>query len=187
MFLDAEIIADHPAKMKEIALRKLGRVSPQVQEVVENTKLENITCSPLRLRLPWQVLWGDISKGNVCVAGDALHPMTPDIGQGGCAALEDSIVLARCIGEALLVDPISGEVAGEKIEEEHARIKSSLAKFARERRWRSSKLIAVAYMVGFMQQSHGKVMVFLREKFLPRFMAGSLLKMAEFDCGKLDR
>ena len=27
--------------------------------------------------------------------------MIPDIGQGGCAALEDSIVLARCLAKAL--------------------------------------------------------------------------------------
>ncbi|KAL3597516.1 hypothetical protein D5086_009153 [Populus alba] len=26
-------------------------------------------------------------RGNACVAGDALHPMTPDIGQGGCSEL----------------------------------------------------------------------------------------------------
>lgn len=36
----------------------------------------------------------------MCVAGDAFHPMTPEIGQGGCSALEDGIVLARCISEA---------------------------------------------------------------------------------------
>jgi len=27
--------------------------------------------------------------------------MTPDIGQGGCSALEDGVVLARCLAEAL--------------------------------------------------------------------------------------
>nr|GMD94432.1 FAD-dependent urate hydroxylase-like [Ipomoea batatas] len=29
--------------------------------------------------------------------------MTPDIGQGGCSALEDSVILARHLGEALLL------------------------------------------------------------------------------------
>lgn len=29
-----------------------------------------------------------IGKGLVTVCGDALHPMTPDMGQGGCSALE---------------------------------------------------------------------------------------------------
>jgi len=28
--------------------------------------------------------------------GDAIHPTTPNLGQGGCQAMEDAIVLARC-------------------------------------------------------------------------------------------
>jgi len=28
--------------------------------------------------------------------GDAIHPLTPNLGQGGCLAIEDAAVLARC-------------------------------------------------------------------------------------------
>jgi 2-polyprenyl-6-methoxyphenol hydroxylase-like FAD-dependent oxidoreductase len=28
--------------------------------------------------------------------GDAIHPTTPNLGQGGCLAMEDAIVLVRC-------------------------------------------------------------------------------------------
>ena len=28
--------------------------------------------------------------------GDAIHPVTPNLGQGGCLAIEDAAVLARC-------------------------------------------------------------------------------------------
>ncbi|SBS29294.1 FAD-dependent urate hydroxylase [Marinomonas aquimarina] len=35
-------------------------------------------------------------KGRVALLGDAGHSTTPDIGQGGCAALEDAVVLGRC-------------------------------------------------------------------------------------------
>jgi len=28
--------------------------------------------------------------------GDAIHPTTPNLGQGGCQAMEDALVLARC-------------------------------------------------------------------------------------------
>lgn len=33
-------------------------------------------------------------KGRVALLGDAAHSTTPDIGQGGCAAIEDAVVLA---------------------------------------------------------------------------------------------
>ena len=37
--------------------------------------------------------WGD---GLVTLLGDAAHPCTPNLGQGGCMALEDALVLAKC-------------------------------------------------------------------------------------------
>ncbi|KOC90820.1 FAD-dependent urate hydroxylase HpxO [Winslowiella iniecta] len=36
-------------------------------------------------------------KGRVALLGDAGHSTTPDIGQGGCAAMEDAIVLATAL------------------------------------------------------------------------------------------
>ncbi len=38
--------------------------------------------------------WG---AGCVTLLGDAAHPMTPNLGQGACQALEDAVVLAQCI------------------------------------------------------------------------------------------
>jgi 2-polyprenyl-6-methoxyphenol hydroxylase-like FAD-dependent oxidoreductase len=31
--------------------------------------------------------------------GDAVHPLTPNLGQGGCLAIEDAAILARCLGK----------------------------------------------------------------------------------------
>ena len=36
-------------------------------------------------------------KGRVVILGDAAHSTTPDIGQGGCQAMEDAIYLARAL------------------------------------------------------------------------------------------
>ncbi|WP_029685483.1 FAD-dependent urate hydroxylase HpxO [Tatumella saanichensis] len=36
-------------------------------------------------------------KGRVALLGDAAHSTTPDIGQGGCAAMEDAVVLATTL------------------------------------------------------------------------------------------
>jgi len=37
------------------------------------------------------------SRGRVTLLGDAAHPMTPSIGQGACQAIEDAVILARCL------------------------------------------------------------------------------------------
>ncbi|RWR79258.1 FAD-dependent urate hydroxylase-like protein [Cinnamomum micranthum f. kanehirae] len=174
----SEGIEDDPAKMKQLVLSKLQKVSKEVTNALEKTELDAFISAPLRLRVPWNVLWGDISKGGVCVAGDALHPMTPDMGQGGCSALEDGVTLARCLGEALIRKPNEGE-------EEYDMIRRGLEKYAKERRWRVLLLIATAYVVGAIQQSNGVVMNFLRDKCLSGLMAGMLLNWADFDCGKL--
>ncbi|XP_050263373.1 monooxygenase 3-like isoform X1 [Quercus robur] len=179
---------DDPIKMKQFVLSKLGNeyVPDEIKAIVENTELDSIISSPLRYRHPWELLWGNISKENVCVAGDALHPMTPDIGQGGCAALEDGVVLARCLAGALLKEQ-SEETKGkaDREREEYKRIEMGLKKYAKERRWRSIELISTAYIVGFVQQGDGKVTTFFRDNILAAFLAGLLLKRADFDCGKL--
>jgi 2-polyprenyl-6-methoxyphenol hydroxylase-like FAD-dependent oxidoreductase len=53
---------------------------------------------------PSSTTWG---RGRTTLLGDAIHPTTPNLGQGGCMAIEDSVVLARCFekygpGEAAL-------------------------------------------------------------------------------------
>ena len=94
--------------------------------------------------------------------------------------MEDGVVLARCLAEALLKEP-----SGEKSErEEYKRIEMGLKKYAKERRWRGIELITTAYMVGFFQQVDGKVMVFLRDK-LAAYLTAVRLRRADFDCGKL--
>ncbi|QDE68481.1 FAD-dependent oxidoreductase [Myxococcus xanthus] len=37
------------------------------------------------------------SRGRVTLLGDAAHPMTPNMGQGGCQAIEDAVVLAELL------------------------------------------------------------------------------------------
>ncbi len=37
--------------------------------------------------------------GRIVLLGDAAHAMTPNLGQGGCASIEDAYVLARCLAD----------------------------------------------------------------------------------------
>lgn len=166
--------------MKQFVLSRINKMPEEAQGVVERTPLNNISCAHLKFRLPWNVLFGNIVKNNVCVAGDALHPMTPDIGQGGCSSLEDSVVLGRCLGEAFLKK--SNE---EDIDDEFERIEKGLEKYRKDRRWRSFRLISVAYCVGFIQESKGRMMSFLRKVWFSSYTANAFLKTANYDCGDL--
>lgn len=166
-------------EIKQYIVKKLGKAPKQVIDIIEETDNESIASSPLRFRSPVNILFGNISKENVCVAGDALHPMTPDIAQGGNAALEDGVTLARCLSRALLRN-----APNEK--EGYNNIKEGLDKYAKERRWRSFELITTAYIVGVIQEGRGTVSKFIRDKLWSPYLAGIVLSRAEFDCGKLD-
>ncbi|KAI0488205.1 hypothetical protein KFK09_028032 [Dendrobium nobile] len=176
---DAE---DNARKMKQLILSKMHKSNLPVEiiEIVEKTEMSGLICSPLRYRWPFDLLTGNISKGNVSIAGDAFHPMTPDLGQGGCSALEDAIVLARSLGGALLEAKLC-----KTEEEEYEIIKKSLEKYSKERRWRSFDLVASSYLVGYIHQNDGAVISFLRDKCLSGILARALFKKAEFDCGEI--
>ncbi|XP_073126867.1 monooxygenase 2-like [Henckelia pumila] len=173
---DKEIVEDG-MKLKQHIVSSLGKVPDKIRSVFEETDATNLEYSPLRFRHPWNLVWGNISKGNVCVAGDAFHPMTPDIAQGGCSALEDSIVLARVLAAAL---------RGELPENEKQRIQKGLENYAKERRWRSIDLVWSAYMFGSVHMWDGVVLSFIRDRVLAKFLGGLVLKKASFDCGKLN-
>jgi len=177
-------IKNNPKKVKKFVLDNIGNVPTMSKTVIEKTELNNISVVPLKMRWPWDMLLKNVSKDNVCVAGDALHPMTPEIGQGGCSALEDAIVLARCLGQALTgrTDEKTGRYGGLV----YRRIKDGLEKFAKERRWRSFILITTTYLVGKMQQSRGSLMRFMREKLFSGIVIQAQLRLAAFDCGKIN-
>ncbi|HET9731202.1 MAG TPA: FAD-dependent monooxygenase [Acidimicrobiales bacterium] len=46
-----------------------------------------------------QMVWG-----NVALVGDAAHPFTPDLGQGGCQAIEDAVTLGACLRQSGRLD-----------------------------------------------------------------------------------
>ena len=66
-----------------------------VNELIEATPSEAIIRSAAYDR-PASPAW---RRGRVTLLGDAVHPMTPNLGQGGCMAIEDAAVLARCLAK----------------------------------------------------------------------------------------
>lgn len=47
--------------------------------------------------------------------GDAAHPMTPNLGQGACQAIEDAVVLAACLKKNTGVDEAFREYQSRRI------------------------------------------------------------------------
>jgi 2-polyprenyl-6-methoxyphenol hydroxylase-like FAD-dependent oxidoreductase len=43
------------------------------------------------------------TRGRITLLGDAAHATTPNLGQGGCQAIEDGVVLARALSQATVV------------------------------------------------------------------------------------
>ncbi|XP_021773124.1 uncharacterized protein LOC110737063 [Chenopodium quinoa] len=170
-------------KLKQFLLSKLGKVPDQIRAVVEDTKVEEFVRSPLEYRPPWQVLFGNISKDNVCVTGDACHPMTPDLGQGGCSALEDGVILGRCLADVLLEKSSCQEKQND--ENEYERIKRGLNDYAKKRRWRALDLISTGYMLGWAQEFDRFGMRILREKLLSAYLTRFFTKKADIDPGQL--
>lgn len=157
--------------MREFIIEKLttSKAPNEIIEVIKKSEMNKVLSSHLRYRSPFSLLNGSITKRNICVIGDALHPMTPDLGQGGCMALEDSVILARYLSDSVYT----------------GNIEKGMEKFAKDRRWRCAEVITRAYVVGFIQQSSNCFVSFLREKVLAKIMAKSLLKTPDYDCGKL--
>ncbi|PKA46903.1 Zeaxanthin epoxidase, chloroplastic [Apostasia shenzhenica] len=112
---------------------------PEFKEVVRRSDLSTLSWVTLHFRSPWSVLVCPARRGCVTVAGDAFHPMTPDLGQGGGIALEDAVVLARCLARA-----------GSARETEEG-----MAQYVAARRWRAAAVIMASFFSGFVQQASG--------------------------------
>lgn len=79
---------DHTDKLTDLFA---GWYAP-VLELIEATPLSSILKTAATDRDP-NKRWG---VGRMTLLGDAIHPTTPNLGQGGCFSIEDALVLARC-------------------------------------------------------------------------------------------
>jgi 2-polyprenyl-6-methoxyphenol hydroxylase-like FAD-dependent oxidoreductase len=86
--------------------------------------------------------WG---AGRVTLLGDAAHPMTPNLGQGACQAIEDAVVLAKCLGA-------DGNVVGALRGYEKRRIK------------RTADFVNRSWMIGSMGRWKNPVAVRFRDR-----------------------
>ncbi|NEU75239.1 FAD-dependent oxidoreductase [Hassallia byssoidea VB512170] len=79
-------------RKKELQLMFQDWCEP-IPELIAATDEANILRNDLYDRVPTQP-W---SQQNITLLGDAAHPTLPTLGQGACMALEDAIVVTKCL------------------------------------------------------------------------------------------
>ncbi len=92
---DAETHEPDPLKDRVEFLRLFEGWCEPVPELIQSTPLSALIRNPVFDRKPVRK-WGE---GSVTLMGDAIHPLTPNLGQGGCLAIEDAAILARCLNQ----------------------------------------------------------------------------------------
>jgi 2-polyprenyl-6-methoxyphenol hydroxylase-like FAD-dependent oxidoreductase len=90
-----------PSGPKAALMELFGGWHRPVPELIAETGERAIRRDDLYDREPLAASWG---TGRVTLLGDAAHPMTPNLGQGACQAIEDAVKLARCLEELGEVD-----------------------------------------------------------------------------------
>jgi 2-polyprenyl-6-methoxyphenol hydroxylase-like FAD-dependent oxidoreductase len=88
-------LANEPDGAKSKLLRLFANWHQPIPEVIGATAPTVIIKTAIYDRQPVKK-W---STGSCTLLGDAAHPTTPNLGQGGCMAIEDALVLARCLSD----------------------------------------------------------------------------------------
>lgn len=119
---------------------------PPVPEIIRRTESE-IGVYPiydLITRSAWH-------RGTAILIGDAVHATSPNAGQGASQALEDAMMLARCVRDS-----------------ENA--ESAFSIFQQLRRERVERIVKYSRRIGQRKHATGPVQVFFRDLMLPLFL-----------------
>ncbi|MFC4345371.1 FAD-dependent monooxygenase [Cupriavidus numazuensis] len=97
-----------------------ARFHPEARALLD--ACDDVLISALYVRDPLPA-WSD---GHVTLMGDACHPMMPFMAQGAGMAIEDGVVLARCLADAA--------------QDDYAAVPAALARYQRARHERTSRI-----------------------------------------------
>ncbi|XP_031483641.1 monooxygenase 2 isoform X1 [Nymphaea colorata] len=165
-----------PLLLKKEALDLVKNWPGELLDVIERTPEDTIVRTPLADRWLWPLISPQGSSDGVVLVGDAWHPMTPNLGQGACCALEDSIVLARKLASALA----HGDAGS-------AHVNEALQAYTNERWRRIFPLTLRANLVGSLLQWENQVVCAIRNNIvIPKLVKlEPLLEHTNYDCGSL--
>ena len=152
------------AALAALTERFCGWAEP-VPTLLRSTRADRVIRNDICDRPP-AARWGE---GRVTLLGDAAHPMTPNMGQGACQALEDAVVLADRLSRAAAADgasPVSG-----------------LRAYERARRRRARFFVDASWRVGRFAQAAGPVTARARDALL-RWTPDALVRAACVAAGR---
>jgi 2-polyprenyl-6-methoxyphenol hydroxylase-like FAD-dependent oxidoreductase len=137
-------VANEPAggsgAERTMLLERFAGFGEPVRALLEATPAERILRTDIQDRKPVSS-W---SSGRVCLLGDAAHPTTPNLGQGGCMAIEDAVVLAHCLTKC-------------------ANLGEALRAYEKKRVERTAKIVSASWQFGRIAQLEGRVVTWLRD------------------------
>ncbi len=128
-----------------------------VEELIAATEKAAILRTDIYDRDPVRKRWG---KGRVTLLGDAAHPMTPDLGQGACQAIEDAVALAGCL-------------------KERENVEAALSLYEARRTRRTAALVRGSRRVGRIAQLRNPLACRLRDAALNAFPSRLQMKQLE--------
>ncbi|KAG6554168.1 hypothetical protein Mapa_004084 [Marchantia paleacea] len=168
-----------PNEVKAELLRMLDGWPVHMKDLINQTPLESISRAALVDRWNLPGITAPVVQNGITLAGDALHPMTPNLGQGGCTSLEDAIKLTQTVGVVL--------AKGDNADCES--VTKAMKEYAAERHQRAFPLTVQSFIFGIFLIISFPPFCFVREHFLIPRMVGpkSVLAHTFYDCGELPK
>ncbi|KAJ0105725.1 hypothetical protein Patl1_18394 [Pistacia atlantica] len=162
-----------PIMLKKQAKDLVRNWPAELLDIIDLTPDETIIRTPLVDRWLWPSISPPASRGRVVLVGDAWHPMTPNLGQGACCALEDAVVLAKKLANATKCTSAS--------------VEDALRSYESERWPHIFPLTIRANLVGSLLQWENPVVCSVRNKIIiPKVVRlGPVLDHTNFDCEPL--
>ena len=163
-----------PYALKKEAFDLVRGWPQELLDVMQKTPEDFVHKTPLADRWLWPGFSPRSWANGVVVIGDAWHPMTPNLGQGACCALEDAVVL---------VSKLRGVIGGRS-----KLIDQALREYAQERWARVFPLTIRANVVGSLLQWENPVVCSLRNNIMiPKLVRlGPFLEHTNFECESLE-
>ena len=150
-----EFMADDEPEGTKIKLNRLFKDwHYPIAELINNTEV--ILKNSISDRKPHRG-W---TNGNIILLGDAAHPTTPNLGQGGCLAIEGAYILARSI-------------------DKYGLTKKAFERYEELQYPRSENIVKESLKLGKMGQLENPILITLRNLLLKLMPSSLAMKLVD--------